>query len=313
MSKINFKGMFLAIDIIKEKELLEKEILKNKVVSFDIFDTLVLREVLNPTDIFRIVHIKYEQIYKTPLEFDFYSERIRFENIARLNHKDQEDITLDDIYIEMQKEYDKEICNKLKSLELQTEEEFIVINPFMKEIFDFAKNNNKEIFIISDMYLSAKFIEKILNKLGFSGYKKCYVSSEYKKTKAFRSLYKFVLNEQKIDPKYWIHIGDNKISDVKNAKICGLNAFYYEKILDRANDIQKKDYIVSYSILTAIIINKIYTKNLDYWSEFGIKYCSKLYFGISFWLYNELKSKKQKSIHFLARDGYIIKHFLIIY
>lgn len=65
-----------------------KRISKKEYVSFDIFDTLIKRDVKKPTDIFSIIEHNYK-IY------DFYKRRIEAEKIAR---KGKVDTTIDEIY-----------------------------------------------------------------------------------------------------------------------------------------------------------------------------------------------------------------------
>lgn len=48
-------------------------IMRHDVVSFDIFDTLILRKVMLPQDIFRLV----EEKVKSDVSFDFYNERLK--------------------------------------------------------------------------------------------------------------------------------------------------------------------------------------------------------------------------------------------
>lgn len=66
-------------------------LIKNrKVVSFDIFDTLLIRPFLRPTDIFRYIEIEYSIA-------GFAEERVFAERRARATIGKRE-VTLDDIY-----------------------------------------------------------------------------------------------------------------------------------------------------------------------------------------------------------------------
>ena len=78
--------------------MMEKELLKlidsNNVISFDIFDTLLLRNVYKPTDIFRILSkIAFE---KYNIE-DFYSIRVVAEKKSRTEENNNE-CRFDEIY-----------------------------------------------------------------------------------------------------------------------------------------------------------------------------------------------------------------------
>ena len=85
----------------KDKLLLDKikkDIKKAKVVSFDIFDTLLVRPYIKPIDLF--VHM--EKAFERQ---GFAEERRDAERRARVRHKELEDITFDMIYEEIDDEF----------------------------------------------------------------------------------------------------------------------------------------------------------------------------------------------------------------
>ena len=88
-------------------------------VSFDIFDTLICRNVKNPTDIFSIIEkVGVEKFGRSVSGFK--NNRIEAENRARIDSK-REDITLDDIYAQLISNYNEEILNWLKRKEIEIE------------------------------------------------------------------------------------------------------------------------------------------------------------------------------------------------
>ena len=58
-----------------------KRINKYKAVSFDIFDTLLKRDVFRPSDVFRIVQTEAQERYE--IDIDFKALRINAEKTAR--------------------------------------------------------------------------------------------------------------------------------------------------------------------------------------------------------------------------------------
>ena len=72
------------------KESIKKKIASYEIISFDIFDTMLLRDVPNPQDIFTVI----EQKYKIK---NFKKRRINAENLARKFSK-QNEVTINDIY-----------------------------------------------------------------------------------------------------------------------------------------------------------------------------------------------------------------------
>lgn len=275
---------------------------KYDLISFDIFDTLVLRNVLFPKDIFKLLDVYVKEKYGVE---DFYTLRANLEMKTRAGTAN-EDVNIEEIYDTISKEL-KLDCNDIKERELELEKRFIVINPLMKQVFDYARSLNKRIFIISDMYLKASFIEEILEGLGYTGYEKLFVSCELNKTKATKSIYKHILETYSdIKTEKWMHIGDNYVSDVKNPESLGIKAYYYKSIRERANISDESSIDIKTSIMRAIQYNKVYCGHtMPYWEEFGVKYIAPIYYGLSDWIAR--LNAESDNVVFLSRDGYIPK------
>ncbi len=285
---------------MKMLEQLKKIVDENDVISFDIFDTLLFRNVYSPRDIFRIVEKEIKDKFKID---DFYNIRVESEEKSRIG-KESNECTFDDIYNEVSKRTNKKIAEYAKKLEMETELKFICANPFMKEIYDYAKSKGKDIYYISDMYLSSENIYKLLEK---SGYKrdKLYVSCEYYMSKCGGGqLFNKVQTDNHLNKEKWLHIGDNAVSDYQCPLEFGINAYRYKNI--REYDTSVIPSTIEESIITAIQLNNVYNGlEIDYWDKFGIMKVAPLYFGFAFWLYNLTKDKS--NLFFLARDGYIFE------
>ena len=131
---------------------------KFDVISFDIFDTLIKRVVNNPKQIFDIVEKKYNETYSDKI-INFKKNRITCEQeiqnrIAGIN----------DIYDNMRKYYSDDVCEILKNIEILTEIEYCNINTDIKPIYEYCKRTNKKIYAVSDMYLYAEILKRILKK-----------------------------------------------------------------------------------------------------------------------------------------------------
>jgi len=185
-----------------------------EIISFDIFDTLLLRSVPHPQDVFTIIAQKYA------IE-NFKKQRIKAEWKAREKTSFCE-VTLDEIYAYLpgiKQAYEKSV-----------EEELLFTNQEMMDLYQYAYMRGKRIIAISDMYLDQDFLYTLLDKNGFNAIEKLFVSSTYKATKVNGNLYAKVLEELQIDnPSKLLHIGDNYHSDVKMAKNMGIKAIHYQK------------------------------------------------------------------------------------
>ena len=187
------------------------------VISFDIFDTLIIRPVWEPSDLFKLM------LLNTQYSRETCSNLIEMRKIAEEDCRFKvhnvnaaiEDITLSEIYSNMEKlfDVDSEIINKLKTLEIQTECNLCEPRVAGRELFELAKYLGKKVILISDMYLELGTIECLLKKCGFSGYDKIYLSSNEKKLKATGNLFSEAIKDLGCSASDILHIGDNWESD----------------------------------------------------------------------------------------------------
>ncbi len=184
------------------------------IISFDIFDTLLLRPYLCPADLF--IHL--EKLYKLPS----FAKRRREAEAAARQKCNTEDVTYDEIYAQLSAE-----DANLKQEELNLEQQTLQPNPVMLQVFEYAKQQGKRIIITSDMYLPADFLATVLRQKGFDGFEKLYVSNAFGKTKHTGSLYQFIQQDLQAQGHDFLHIGDNLHSDVRHAQKAGWDALYY--------------------------------------------------------------------------------------
>ncbi len=98
-----------------------------------------------------------------------------------------------------------------------------IINFLRKE-----KAQGKRIFLVSDFYLPMEVYREFLVNIQCDDlFDKVYVSESFNRTKAHGDLYEFILQENGIEPKDVVMIGDSKHSDVKRARERGLQAKHY--------------------------------------------------------------------------------------
>lgn len=279
-----------------------------KYISFDLFDTLIVRMVNKPSEIFDIIEKKFYSLYKKKINFK--KNRIRFEKLARKKSSNEE-ITLEEIYSYFEKIIEKKYCKILMEIEKEVEIAFCERNQNaeVQYIYNYALKHNIPIVVTSDMYLDLDTINAIITKCGYDNISKIYLSSKLKKTKSNLTLFKHVLSDLDIDATNLVHVGDNYISDFINPKkigIIGINIVnnYSYKFVD--SSFMKKN--IDYNVICSTIIKTCCDiKFRDYYYEFGYKCFGPLLLGFSNWLINNLHNSNMKDIYFLARDGHILK------
>lgn len=279
-----------------------EELKKYKYVSFDIFDTLVVRNVSKPVDIFKVVEIEYNKNHDDKF-LGFKNLRINAELDARKKTRNEE-ITLDEIYDNL------EIQNKdeIKELEMHIEKSFIVKNQEMFDVYQKCLENNIKIIITSDMYLSLECIKEILELNGYNKYEKLYLSSELKLTKSKGTIFEYVLNDLKISKENIVHIGDNKKSDYLKPKSLGIPAIWYQRNFYKIHknlDVEEENKFY-YNSLNSFIENHIDISKNYFW-KIGYETFGPLLYSYTKWLQENFLKEKYEKVFFLARDGYIMQ------
>ena len=138
---------------------------KVKYVSFDIFDTLLLRTTRFPWQIFEKTWEKAPWLFPAYLDACEWKELRRFAETCARERKQGKEVTLEEIYGELPKIIENR--NQIMETEIAMEEENTYINPAMGEILtELEASFGKKLILISDMYLCQKDILRILAKHG---------------------------------------------------------------------------------------------------------------------------------------------------
>lgn len=308
---------------------LKKLIQKSKYVSFDIFDTLVLRNVLFPEDIFGIIEAQYNYLYGK-IDINFQKARIEAEKEARNKIKGiREEIQFDEIYeqIKIAHKLDNTCINRLKELELQAEINICTPNNYMKKLFYYALDAGKKIILNSDMYLPEEVVLKILDSAGYKCFERLFLSSKEGFTKYNGSMYDHITKDLECKPYDIVHIGDNKHSDYDKAIDKGFKAYFYQSCTDRAldcEDFRDSGYISminepiqpEISIFLGLIVNKFYSERCskrDIWYKTGYGRLGIMTYSFIEWLISNAKSNNLDKIFFLAREGLILKEIYDVF
>lgn len=285
---------------------LAKELLNYDVISFDIFDTLIVRPFSKPRDLFMMLDERFDML-------GFASIRQRAEMTVReINEKNNgnREVTLSQIYEEIERRTGLEKEMGMQT-EFELEYELCRPNPYMLRLFNLLKYAGKRIILISDMYLETDMMKKILEKCGYTGYEELFISCEYNGNKYSGTLYKSVMNKLGKDLKY-MHIGDNYNADIVKAKEMGMDAFYYKSCNELGNKHRAAQYGMSPLIGTAYsgLINTALHNGLNKYSvfyEYGYVYGGIYVYGLCTWIHKYAIEYKLDKILFFARDGYIYK------
>ena len=184
------------------------------IVSFDVFDTLIMRYVAQPRHVNEIIRFKVEDLLGR--EFDFPTLRLKAEELAR--QKKGGDVNLYEIYGSFAEltELDADTCKQIRELEISTELELILPREDVVAWFKEILKRGREVWLISDMYMQTPELERLLKKCGVEGYGKLLVSCETNKRKDTAAIWNYLAQEGfNASPKKIVHIGDNETSDLQ--------------------------------------------------------------------------------------------------
>ncbi len=245
------------------------------IITFDVFDTLLIRDVMVPADIFTLAYGSFGRYI-----------RILAEMKARKKSKSGE-VTIDDI--------DK-TCPFSCYKELDYEKKYCRANPEMLEVYKSLKDSGKRMYALSDMYLSSDFIGDLLKVAGIDI--PVLVSCEENSSKTDGSLFMTFLDRFSISPASVLHIGDSKTSDLEGANKAGIEAVLVEKhadILSYTRYSRKKPEFSSF-------INHGLNEIADPVEKIGYEIVGPIILSFCQWINDMNEGYGFERMYFLARD-----------
>ena len=193
---------------------LQRAIAAHAVISFDCFDTLFMRRVLEPKDLFAVVE---RQVGGT-----FAATRVAAERAAVKAHGYP---TLREIYARMQTAQGLSAAqgDRLMAQEMATERLALCPRRPMLAALREAIGAGKRVFITTDTYFPADFIRELLQGVGIVDGYTVLASCECRASKADGSLYAQL--RARTGQASILHIGDNRVTDGLEAEHQGLDTF----------------------------------------------------------------------------------------
>lgn len=298
---------------VTEWELIKK-IKEHEIITFDIFDTLLMRRTLLPTDVFELVE---KELAHENCAYPFSRMRLAAEQAL----DDCPD--LDRIYEKMKEIYQLEdaVAEKMKKTEYQTDASMLIRREKMYRIFQTAVSEKKDVYLLSDMYYPKEYLEELLKKHGIEGYKKLYVSCDVKKEKSDGSLYQFFLSQA--GPGRAMHIGDNRRADIEMAAANGMNAFWifsaYELLMASSlqNVLADADTLRKRCML-GLIVSRVFNNpfvlgstkgilQIDEIQDAGYCFIAPILTEFTKWFASKIREYEIEQILFPSRDGYLMK------
>jgi len=278
-------------------------LMKYDIVSFDIFDTLLLRPFADPSSVFTLVGQKLD-IINFPHIRKSAEQDVRKRHLALYGTRE---VTIRNIYKEINLRTGVDIELGVKT-EFSIEKDLCFANPYMKRVYEILLHQGKRIILSSDMYYPKIMIQELLSKCGYHGYEKLFISCECKVSKANSGM--FAELNSVYTGETMVHVGDNFHTDIENARESGLTAIYYRNVnvAGKANRAKNLSSLVS-SAYAGIINNALHNgiNKYSFYYEFGFIYAGLYILGYCSYIYRHAMNNGIDKILFLARDGDIYK------
>ena len=288
---------------------LQQAIAQHEVITFDVFDTLVMRCVPAPEDIFTL--LEYQTHYD-----GFARERQAAEHEL---YRDGGNPTLTEIYAQLEHRtgWSHARVTACQRMELETERYFLRPRRDMVALLEYAQRLGKRICLISDMYLPVAELADMLRSCGVTAYDALLVSCEYRTSKS-QGLFN-VCREQ-FPASTYLHIGDSPEADGVAAQAHGFDAFHVASAREMVElsgwraPLQLADTLAE-RLLAGRLIERVFNSPFALQDSVGkpilasgqeLGYCvfGPMLVAFFYWVIRQAMGQ-QDTILWAARDGYL--------
>jgi FMN phosphatase YigB (HAD superfamily) len=293
-------------------------------VIFDIFDTLLIRPLVEPEQIKQIVARRAGgETGRAYLAW-----RARAEAGARASAG--RDVGLEAIYAEMARcaGLDETAISRLRDLEIATELAAVAPRPGALALFDHAVASGKPVVLASDMYLPRATIEAMLERHGFSGWRAFYLSSEIGLRKDTGALYAHILEMHGVKARAALMVGDNERSDLQIPLDQGMRTLHLLRPLELARGMHRLrpliervehsgtlDQHVALGLMIRKGFGRLFPERFDPKAmlpepdvgALGYAVAGPLALAFAQWLIDAARRDGVQRLYFLAREGQFLK------
>jgi predicted HAD superfamily hydrolase len=290
-----------------------------KIYSFDIFDTVIVRNFARPKDLFWELgrRIQKANLTSMPPE-EWMKVRIESELEAR-NISSHGEVNIQEIYecLVTKINWSSEVMLQAIEREIELELEVLRPVPEVKQQIDRLRQEDREIIYLSDMYLPKEVIEKLLrkNKI-WNDRDRLYVSNDLRLNKASGKLFTYCLERESIDPKQLYHQGDNISADVIIPQKLGINTQHfvttrlnrYEESISQSDllPLKFRSLLAGASRIARLQApEKLERQEKIIWQT-TTAVVAPVLFGFVCWCLTEARKMGIKRLYFVARDGQIL-------
>lgn len=285
---------------------------RSDVISFDLFDTLIMRKTLYFEDLLEIIA---HEIGKNGLKIqDFVTKRLK----AEIELSREKVPSLQEIYSYMLHDFELKYIDKLTAIEYENDKKILIARTDMVDLLNYSLKEGKKVCITTDTYYSEEQIRGIIKKCGINADVDVLTSCDNKTSKS-QNLFEVLKN--KFSETRIVHIGDDEKADVESAKEHGIFAFRIfngRDILELVGGFGIADSMSNLSdrIKVGMFVSKIFNTpfvfdedgiSLRDTKEIGYVLFSPMIMDFTWWIGKKAQSKKAATVLFTARDGFVLQ------
>jgi predicted HAD superfamily hydrolase len=271
-------------------------------VSFDVFDTLFVRPLTDPEDLFDAIGAAHGIEDFRPIRQEAQRQAFRV-----MLDEQRGEITLAGIYDCLPALAAP--AEALRETETALELEATLPNREMVELYRELVDAGRTVVLTSDMYFQADFFEALLARHGLPKVP-LFISADCNMTKRDRgALFDHVARTLGLPPNRILHIGDNKASDVVKAAERGFRTFHYD---EPRRPPRRKGISGAESLgrgLIPISPEEVPEGSLH---ELGFLYGGPAATGFLDWIAAQAERDRIDHILFVARDGHALQQLAAI-
>jgi len=215
-------------------------------VSIDIFDTVFIRRIHDPDIVkFSVSRFIAESAAGLGVSTTWQSvltSRNRIEAAHRErngksypDHEARYDDYMSELLVELFADRLPEgFLEMVADYELNIEDSVIVVRDSWQHWIKRVAEQGKRVFLISDIYLPAKYLQRLATSKGLHPYIEAIVSSaDSFQAKASGAAYPLMADTYGLSKQRWLHIGDNPISDGSRPSEFGIAALLLRDIAEK--------------------------------------------------------------------------------
>lgn len=291
-------------------------------VSFDIFDTVLLRGSAAAGSVLAFVGLCLERDQAGAAAATFVERRRRAEFAARGGKGG--DVGLKQIYRQFERDeiFTDQVVAAAHALELDSEARLLGPRPGIAAVLEAMRAAGKRVIALSDTYFSEAQVRAFLSEAGLERhFDALYVSSEQGARKDRGDLWDKVRDAEDANPARWLHIGDNERADIDTPSKRGIacELMMQPRALARAADLILDAPMSGWGADLALgpAVNALAGEaapgrspgmglTLARPADVGFTVFGPIIFGFLHWIVNHHALASVTMLNFLAREGFVL-------